>query len=516
MTISQWVVFFLVANAVHFVLFWKFYKKAGYPGWYAAIPFYNTWILTKIINRPWYWFPLLYVPVINLLMMAVYLVQLAEVFGMKDAKSKWLSVLTGGLYLAYVAYTKYDSLHYNPQHDDKETVLGAIVFAVVAATLVHNYMFQPYMIPTGSLEKSLLVGDYLFVSKMHYGPRIPMTTVSVPMLHDTIPVLNIRSYLKRPQLPYMRLPGFTKIKRNDIVVFNWPRDTVRHFFEPTHERIRKPIDKKSNYVKRCVGLPGDTIQLIKGRLYVNGKPARYPDRTYIEHMYIVKTDSGKSLSFSELRFLKKKYDLNRDDWGMVGKGVYMMNLTKQALDAVKHFPEVDTVYMALDTVKSKRIFPGDGRWSYDNFGPLYIPKKGDKIRLTKENYPLYKHLLQEYETMASLKENKVSFHDGSVYINGKPVKEYTFKQDYYWMMGDNRSRSEDSRIWGFVPWTHVVGKPVFIWFSRDKETGKIRWDRVFTTVSGKGKRVSYLWVFVILLVVYFGFDYYRKKKRKNK
>ncbi len=510
MTWSQWFLLFLAGNVYHWFMYNRFYKRAGYPSWYALIPIYNLYILTKIINRPWWWMLLLFIPVVNLLMIPTYWFQVLEVFGKNTAKDKILALVTLGLYIVYLNWTQADKLPYNPQHDDKETVLGVIVFAVVAATLVHTFAFQPFVIPTSSLENTLLVGDYLFVSKLHYGPRVPMTVLQVPMVHDTVPVLKVRSYFKRPQLPYMRLPGFQKLKRNDLVVFNWPADTVHHFFvaEPG---VQKPIDKKSHYVKRCVALPGDTVEVKNGILYINGRPATYPDRTEIKHEYVVKTKEGLSFSRRQWQYLLDKfhiYEAHRIPGG------YMINLTRRAAEAVKSFPETDTLYMYIDSVKG-RVFGRPNKWSMDNFGPLYIPKKGDKVTLTEENYPLYKRLLAEYETGESLKTNKVEWHDGSAYINGKPVKEYTFKQNYYWMMGDNRSHSEDSRIWGFVPWTHIVGKPVFIWFSKDNVTGKIRWDRVFTTVSGKGKRKSYLWYFLLFVALVWGVWPYYKKRKKN-
>ena len=516
MTITQWLLFLAAMNVVHFLMYCCFYKRTGYPAWYAVIPFYNAYILTKIINRPWWWFLLLYIPIVNQLMFAVYWFQVLKVFGKDTPKDKILVLVTLGLYLVYLNFTQASKLPYNPRHDDKETFLGSVVFAIVAATLVHTFAFQPFIIPSPSLEKSLLVGDYLFVSKLHYGPRVPMTVFSVPMVHDTVPVVKVKSYLNRPQLPYMRLPGFQKIKRNEIVVFNWPADTVEKFFHASDKKIRKPIDKKSNYVKRCVAVPGDSLEIKQGKLYINGKPTVYPGRTEIQHFYKVKFKDGQTLGRREARVLKKRFniDLRNAAKGMVGKE-YVINLTGKAADYLKSLQAVENVELFLDTVPSKRVYPGTGWWSMDNFGPVYIPGKGDKIKLDKKNYLLYKKVLEEYETMQPLTENKVEWKDGTAYINGKPVKEYTFKQNYYWMMGDNRSNSEDSRIWGFVPWTHIMGKPVFIWFSRDKTDGHIRWERVFTTVHGEGKRVSYLIPFLLLLGLYFGWNYFRKKKKKN-
>jgi len=515
MTATQWLIFFLFLNVWHFLMYCCFYKRAGYPAWYALIPFYNAYILTKIINRPWWWFILLYIPVINLLMAAVYWFQVLEVFGKNTTKDKILVLVTLGLYLVYLNFFEAKKLPYNPQHDDKETLLGSIVFAVIAASLVHIFVLQPFIIPTPSLEKSLLVGDFLFVSKVHYGPRVPMTAVQVPMVHDTVPLLKVKSYADRPQLPYMRLPGFQKPKRYDIVVFNWPADTVEQFFTISRKRIRKPIDKKSHYVKRLVGLPGDTIEVREGRLYVNSEPARYPDRTEIQHNYFLKFKEGQALGRKHYKRLKEDYDfdLKYARTEMTRDSNYIINLTHRVADYLSKLPEVDTLYMYLDTTRYDKIFPGTEWWSMDNFGPLYIPKKGDKVTLDRKNYLLYKKLLEEYETGQPLTENKVEWKDGSVYINGEPVKEYTFQQDYYWMMGDNRNYSEDSRIWGFVPWTHIVGKPVFIWMSWDKNEKRIRWDRVFTTVQGKGERKSYLIHFIVLSLLLYGAYKYRKKKK---
>ncbi len=516
MTINEWILVFLAMNIVHFLMYCCFYKRAGYPAWYALVPFYNAYVLTKIINRPWWWFVLLYVPVVNQLMFAVYWFQVLKVFGKNTAKDKWLVLLTLGFYLIYLNFTQASRLPYNPEHDDKETVPGSVVFAIVAATLVHTFAFQPFIIPTPSLEKTLLVSDYLFVSKLHYGPRMPMTVFSTPMVHDTVPLIKVKSYLTRPQLPYMRLPGFQRVKRNEIVVFNWPADTVERFFHVTNKRIRKPIDKKSNYVKRCVAIPGDSLEIRKGKLYINGQPAAYPDRTLIQHIYKIKLKRGKSFGHRDLRILKEKYyvDLNRIKVTPLKDSSYIINLPVKAAAYLKNNSAVEYLEMMLDTVSHPKVFPaGTQWWSMDNFGPVYVPKKGDKIKLDRKNYLIYKKVIEEYETMQPLTENKVEWKDGKAYINGRPVQEYTFKQDYYWMMGDNRSNSEDSRIWGFVPWTHILGKAVFIWFSRDKETGKIRWERVFTTVHGTGKRVSYLWVLFVLLALYFGWEYYWKKKK---
>ncbi len=517
MTPIQWLIFFIAMNIVHGAATFKFYQKAGKPAWKAFVPFLNIYELMDVINRPKWWLIFVYIPVVNLLMIPVLWVQLLKVFGKKDSKDIWLAILTLGVYLAYINYVEIDKLTYAPNHDDKETFLGSIIFAVIAATIVHTYFIQPYTIPTPSLEKSLLVGDYLFVSKFHYGARPPMTTVALPMVHDTIPLIKSRSYLKLPQLPYMRLPGFEKIKNNDIVVFNWPADTVKYFFQENLPQY-KPIDKKSHYVKRCVGIAGDSLQIKNGVLYINGKKVTYPDRTKLQHVYVVKTKDSVDLSRATLMRLVKNYDIKEIQF-TTKKGTYLMNLTDDKLKVIKNMSNVESV--KLYNVGKGEMFGGHKDWDINNFGPIYIPKKGDVLQLNKETYPFYKWIIARYDDHDAghkIDKHKVELKGNDVYVDGKLTKEYTVKQDYYWMMGDNRSNSEDSRFWGYVPFDHVVGKPVFIFMSIDNDPNKkfldkIRWDRVFTTVSGSGKRVSYLWPFIgLILIYYFGKKLWNKKK----
>ena len=258
MTITQWFIFFLAVQVIHFLGTWKLYVRAGRKAWEAAVPVYNAVILMKIINRPWWYTILLFIPIVNLIMFPVVWTETARSFGFNKYKDTALVVLTLGLYLFYINYAT-DAPHIKdrslmPKSSSGEWV-SSILFAIVAATVVHTYFMQPFTIPTSSLEKTLLVGDYLFVSKFHYGARAPMTTVATPMLHDTLIGTKKRSYLSSPELPYFRLPGFQKIKRNDIVVFSWPVDTLVDIYHPYGKTAYKPIDKKSNYVKRCVGIP---------------------------------------------------------------------------------------------------------------------------------------------------------------------------------------------------------------------------------------------------------------------
>ena len=519
MTPIQWLIFFIAMNIVHGAATYRFYQKAGKPAWKAFVPFLNIHELMDVINRPKWWQIFVYIPIVNLLMIPVLWVQLLKVFGKRENKDIWLALLTLGLYLAYVNYVEIDKLTYDPDHkNEKETLLGAIVFAVIAATIVHTYFIQPYTIPTASLEKSLLIGDYLFVSKCNYGARPPMTTIALPMVHDTIPLLKTRSYLKWPQLPYMRLPGFQKIKNNDIVVFNWPADTVKYFFKKDLPQY-KPIDKKSHYVKRCVGIAGDSLQIKNGVLYINGKKVQYPDRAKLQHMYVVKTKDSMDFTRPTLLRLIRNYNI-KEIYPGHKKGSYIMNLTDDKLAVIKNMSNVESI--KLYNLGKGEMFGGHKDWDINNFGPIYIPKKGDVVQLNKATYPFYKWIISRYDDHDAghkIDKHKVELKGNDVYIDGKLTKTYTVKQDYYWMMGDNRSESEDSRFWGYVPFDHVVGKPVFIFMSIDNDPNKkfldrIRWNRVFTTVSGSGKRVSYLWPFIGLIVLYyFGKKLWDKKKK---
>lgn len=568
MNATQWLLFIGIIQVIHFLGTWKLYVKAGRKAWEAAIPVYNAIVLMQIINRPKWWVILLFIPIINLLMFPVIWVETIRSFGRTDLLETWLVILTLGFYIYYVNYmldVKYvENRSLQPQSVAGEWV-SSIVFAVVAATLVHTYFIQPYVIPTGSLERTLRIGDLLFVSKFHYGARTPMTAVAAPMVHDTLPVLNIPSYLRKPQIPYFRLPGFKDIKRKEIVVFSWPADTVRRFFKK-EAGVKKPIDKKSNYVKRCVGLPGDSLQIIDGYVHVNGKQLELPDRAKPMYQHVITVDNninnytrlfgrenfrgrvmqvpigvlGKQNADEIINNQARLNEIKRDSSYVY----YTGNITDQR---IANFLEVKTVSnMALFNIveedakkfeaekgivlverfieknKNSRVFPQDRSHpgTVDNFGPIYIPKRGTTIPLNVSSLPLYKKILKDYE------HNTVAVKGNQVVLNGKVADSYTFQQDYYWMMGDNRHSSEDSRIWGYVPENHIVGTPIFIWMSFDNFVDakgransplkwKPRWDRIFTTVNGTGEPVSYFKYFLIALAGWFAFDYFRKKKRNK-
>ena len=294
MEISGWLIFILLVQVIHGIGTWKLYIKAGRKSWEAFVPVYNGIVLMQIINRPKYWILLLFIPVINLFLFPIIWIETLRTFGKKSTLDMVLGVVTLGFYIAYVNYTQ--EVTYHADRDLKAPnktmdTLGSLSFAVVVATLVHTYFIQPYTIPTSSLEKSLLVGDFLFVSKFHYGARTPMTPIAAPMVHDTLPIIKTKSYLAKPSLPYFRFPALQKIERNDIVVFNWPADTLFHMYKAADKRYDKPIDKKTNYVKRCTAIPGDNFEIRDGIIFINGKESILPERAKPQYFYLIKTNN---------------------------------------------------------------------------------------------------------------------------------------------------------------------------------------------------------------------------------
>jgi signal peptidase I len=528
MTLEQWFIFFLIIQVIHGFGTWKLYLKAGRKAWEAFVPVYNAIVLMKIINRSPWWTILLFLPIVNLIMFAVVWVETARSFGKNKMLDTFLAVITLGFYNYYlnyaadVTYIQDRSLH--PKSGSGEWT-GSILFAIVAATIVHTYFIQPYTIPTSSLEKSLLVGDFLFVSKFHYGARVPMTTVAAPMVHDTIPVLKKKSYLfndditkketswlNKLQLPYLRIPGFEKIKRNEIVVFNQPADTLLDMnnFRPDRNYY-KPIDKKTNLVKRCVGTPGDSLEVRNGYIYINGEQNVLPDRAHLQFSYYVQP---KTNQFNP-KFLANRYDIT-DRFGIINSQntYYFSAISDNALAKFKNHPNVASITPIKEEkgIRDPNIFPHDPsyNWNNDFFGPLYIPEAGKTIELNLNVLPLYKRLITEYEG------NTLKTQGNQILINGEVANTYTFKQDYYWMMGDNRHNSLDARAWGFVPFNHVVGKPVLVWMSWDTNGdgfNKIRWERLFTTVHGSGKAVSYFIPFLVVLFGWIGFNKFRKRRK---
>ena len=564
MNSSQWLLALGVLQIVHFLGTYKLYKAAGRKSWEALVPVYNAVVLMRIIQRPTWWVVLVFVPLINLLMVPVIWVETIRTFGKRSVLDSWIVVLSLGFYLFYLNYAE-KPVHRSGRDLNPGTALGewvsSIVFAVVAASMVHAYFIQPFVIPTGSLEKTLLIGDFLLVSKFHYGARTPMTPLQAPMVHDTLPILGTPSYIKKPQLPYFRFPGFQKVKRNDIVVFSWPTDTVRFFRDPSNIRVEKPIDKKSNYVKRCVGVPGDLLGIKDGYVFINEVQTQLPSRAktqYTHTIFASKGVSSRSLIESGVTEFSRKYTAqnltqtqatalqqggaqiyNNPNGGYLiytqSGGIDPELIAAQRLalseiidrermatfsDAVAEKlaaqTGIDSIVkqLALKGQYNPSIFPHEPSlpWNEDQFGPLYIPANGDTVDLSLQNIAFYKEIITNYEG------NKLDIKGNEIRINGQKTSQYTFSQDYYWMMGDNRHNSEDSRYWGFVPEDHIVGKPIFIWMSIDGindgiKNWKIRWDRVFTTVSGEGAPQSYFKWFLAALIIWFGIDFFRKRKK---
>jgi signal peptidase I len=476
----------------------------------------------QIINRPKWWVFLLFIPVINLLLLPVIWIESLRTFGKKSTLDMILGVATFGLYIGFVNYTQ-EVIH-EKDRDLKSPNkimdnLGSIVFAIIVATLAHTYIMQPFVIPTSSLEKTLLKGDFLLVSKFHYGARTPYTPIAAPMVHDTLPFIKTKSYLSKPQLPAFRFPGIANIKRNDIVVFNWPADTLYNMYKTADKRYDKPIDKKTNYVKRCTAIPGDVLEIKNGVLYVNNKPSILPERAKIQYSYTIEYDNTNTNTAIALQEKLNQYE-STDGISMLADNKFVVYaLTKEGAETIKTINGVKSIVQNNDIAKSinKGIFPGNQRWTMDNFGPIKIPSKGDVITLTESNYKVYEKIINEYE------QNTFQKIGNQFIINNKKTNQYTIQQNYYWMMGDNRHNSLDSRAWGFVPDDHIVGKPVFVWLSIEGiELGlsnfknwRPRWDRMFTVVHGDGLPNSYLKHFLVLLAIYFAWDYWKNKKKKK-
>ncbi|AUC85000.1 signal peptidase I [Polaribacter sp. ALD11] len=566
MNFTEWFIFFLVIQILHFLGTWKLYVKAGRKAWEAAIPIYNGVVLMQIINRPKWWIILLFIPIVNLLMFPVIWIETIRTFGFYKKLDSLLVIVTLGLYIFYINYAtdvKYNTNRSLKPRSEFGEWVSSITFAIIAATLVHTYFMQPFTIPTSSLEKSLLVGDYLFVSKFHYGARVPSTVIALPMVHDSIPLTKSPSYLKKPQLPYTRLPGLQNIKNNDIVCFNWPADTLATMWGDTSGKFTyKPVDKKTNYVKRAVGIAGDSLELRNGYVYINGKKNELPDRAKIQFYYTYEAKSAIDNNTYPKFLIKKErtgvYRILSEYWnnskvqeaikhnGNLSKissdSLYTevagginpefarrlkmesvankinINLTEDEAIQLKKLPQTVSV-KKLNFNADNAIFPHieNNQWSQDNFGPIYIPKAGATVKLDATSLPYYEQIIKNYEN------NDLAIVGDAIFINGEKVESYTFKQDYYWMMGDNRHNSLDARYFGYTPFDHVLGKPVMVWWSWDANAASfgeklksIRWDRIFTTVGGSGKPVSYRYFVLGLIAMYIAYSVFKGKKKATK
>jgi signal peptidase I len=487
---------------------WKIFEKAGQPGWKAVVPFLNFYIWLKIIKKPLWWYIFILVPFINVFVLLLMVVEILKCFGKEGIGAQALGVIFPFFYLPYLGFAPKES-YQDPDKRPKvkrgavREWIDAIIFAVVAATIIRTFFIEAYTIPTSSMEGTLLRGDFLFVSKVSYGPRVPMTPLSFPFVHHTMPLSSTsKSYLEWIKLPYYRYPGLGSVERYDAVVFNYPDgDTLSTVFQSNEsyyslvrhygkrevwnnkrrygDIISRPVDKRENYIKRCIGLPGDTLQIIDQQVHINGQAL--DDPRYAQFSYQVVTD-GARLS----EHLIDKLEIHE----VVQSGnpsisyAYMNEESARELANTPIVKSVDKLrHPANNPDDLKRIFPynPDYGWSVDNFGPLYIPEAGATVSISPANIDLYRRVIHAYEG------HELEVRNGKVYIDGVESDTYTFEMDYYFMMGDNRHNSADSRFWGFVPEDHIVGKAVFVWLSLDPDKslfqGKIRWNKIFRLVK---------------------------------
>ena len=534
------------------------FRKAGYKGWYAFIPIYNLYIWLKVLQRPMWWFIFIAIPYLSLFMLMLMTWKTIRAFG----KTTYLVLIPGTFFswlyvpfLGFSAKEKYLKREELPSArigvtkteylKNKKTQfivktkarewIDAIIYAVVAAYIIRAFLFEFYKIPTSSMEGTLMIGDYLAVSKTAYGPKLPQTLIAFPFVHHTLPLTKYtKSYVEWLKLPFYRFPGRTEVKRNDAVVFNYPdgdtvilqrqnesyygvvRNMERAFQNPEkyagqyfmldneihqyYELIQKygvdyypgkgrdvvwkeykvvarPVDKRENYIKRCVAIAGDKLEVRNRVLYINDKPAYVPKN--LQFCYKI-YNNGMGLNPA----VRQRLNINEEDFH-TDIGVDYAYLYQSQLDQIKHFPNVTFIEPIIDSVGKwdPDIMPYDSnfKWNKDNFGPIYIPKAGTSIEINDSTLKLYERIIDIYEN------NDLQQRNGKIYINGKEAHSYTFKMNYYWMMGDNRHNSADSRFWGFVPEDHIVGKTAFVWLSLDKfkkfGDGKIRWDRMFRKIK---------------------------------
>ena len=486
------------------VLLWNTFEKAGYKGYYSVIPFLNYYYWLKIIDKPMWWYIFLLIPFINAFMVMLMIVELLKSYNMRGLHQQAAAVILPVVVLPWLGMKDKTYVHPSKLPVYKKSALrewvDAILFAVIAATIIRMFWFEAYTIPTSSMEKSLLVGDFLFVSKISYGPKIPNTPIAFPFVHNTMPLSKTRkSYLEWIKLPYYRFPGLSKAKHGDAVVFNYPDgDTValkvqnQSYYALIRDYgrqrvwndkmtfgdiVARPVDKRENYIKRCIAIPGDTLQIINQEVFINSKKQELPPLA--QSKYYVRTN-GARLS----NRLLSKLDITEDVM-MSAPGEYHLTLTQASAKELETNSEVVEVKNIVYPEKHRQdfIFPFNEKyvWNLDNFGPLYIPKAGDKIKLTTDNLCLYDRIITAYEL------NTLEVKNNRIFINGEETDTYTIKLDYYWLMGDNRHNSADSRFWGFVPNDHIVGKAVFVWLSLDQNRtlfdGKIRWNKTFRVVK---------------------------------
>lgn len=585
-------IIFLILVLISFAGLYKIFEKAGLPAWKALIPVYNFWELGKLINRPKWWGLIMIVPGVNLIMYGVYGFQLARAFKKRQNNDLAMAALMPYLYFAYLGFSK-DTKYFGVSDIKSESAFiknwaDPIIFAVVAASIIRGFFFEAFTIPTSSLEKSLMVGDFLFVNKVCYGAKVPQTPIAFPFAHHTLPFTeSTKSYLEWIKIPYMRLPGYSKPKNGEIVVFNYPDgDTVAvglqsmsyyqlvreiarnskendggknadeyyqneawHFVngptKPYGAIVARPPDKREHYVKRCVAIAGDKLEIKDGDVYINDVKQAMPE--HAQHRYIVATktpmfgENGQNKEGEQVlnSALLESYDIYVTEASKIPSpsgidtNYYDLNMPPNVLEEIKKLPGV---YYTREKIEPKgyhdaRVFPHNKSyaWNNDNFGPFTLPSEGMTVKIDTGNICLYEKMLSTYDNGI----HHITKMGANVLYDGKPITSYTFKQDYYWMMGDNRHNSADSRSWGVVPFDHVVGRPVFVWFSmkdpknnpitgksilgsltKNSQDGKFRWER-FMCYVGENGLVSWKIPVLIIILALVGYNYWSKKRKKK-
>jgi signal peptidase I len=501
---------YLVSTLVFFILsvagLYGIFQKAGEKGWKVLIPFYNWYIWLKLIRKPIWWYIFLLIPFINVFVILLMIVEILKAFRKHGLLEQALGVLFPFFYLPYLGFSPGEQ--YSDPATQKPVIksavrewVDAIIFAVIAASIIRIFLIEAYTIPTSSMEKTLLVGDYLFVSKVSYGPKVPNTPLSFPFVHHTLPLTeSTKSYLEWITLPYYRFPGLAGIKNMDVVVFNYPdgdtlctkiqsnisyyqlvrqlgREAVWSNKQYFGDVIARPPDKRENFIKRCIGIPGDSIRIIDSKVFINGREEQNPGKRQFK--YLLKTDGNP---INQKNF--QKLDIT-ESIGSDNNNTYELTLSEEAIVKLKEYSNVVSIEPVIKPrgARDPDIFPFDSMhpWNVDNFGPVWVPKAGVTVPLNAMNIGFYRRIISVFEG------NRLEERNGSFFINGKEAKSYTFRMNYYWMMGDNRHNSADSRYWGFVPEDHVVGKAVFVWLSLDPAKslfdGKIRFGKLLRFVK---------------------------------
>ena len=609
---GNWIYLALVLFSFHGLAL--MFDKMNVKRWKAYVPIYNFWIYCKLLGKPGWWGLLMLVPGVNLMMYGVLGFLTARAFKRNKTSDTIMAIVLPYVFFYTVGTSKENSFHglaaYSPEPNAfVKNWADPIIFAVIAASVIRGYFIEAFTIPTSSLEKSLMVGDFLFVNKFAYGPKLPQTPFSFPFAHHTLPLTeSIPSYMEWLKLPYLRLPGFGSVKNKQIVVFNYPDgDTVAIKHQNTsyyqivrdlteqeaqsnpagnyntwhheawmrvHQDVKtfgpvvgRPVDKRDHYVKRCIAIAGDTLEIKNAEVFINGTLQEKPE--HLQHHYFIKTSSdfitlewldehdiyvteafkverytepkdtllvlrslfqngsnGIPLPLSNLKPFQHTFD--RGD-----TLVFCLNLTQQKARLIAKDSRVHSLFLRTDRPLGydSRIFPHDAAhaWNNDWFGPLWIPKAGATIPINRNNYYMYEKILSTYDQGI----HQVVLKDSVVYYDGNPIYSYTFKQDYYFMMGDNRHNSADSRCWGFVPYDHVVGSPFFVWasvkyeennpvsgksfvksFFKNEHEGKYRWSRFLCYVEN-GNLHSIKWPFISVSIALWGFFKWRKRKQNR-